>query len=167
MKFDIRRGSHSVGTHVRDAACYVCWAFARAYSSQDMAPFVSTLSTALIAASVFDREINIRRASSAAFQENVGRLQDIYDHGIYIVQCADYFAVGNRARAFTKVALEIARLDQVYARALVNHLLQVSCCHWDVNIRELAAESIYLLASDSASSYILELAFPVLVRLVS
>ena len=25
-------GAHSVGAHVRDAGCYVCWAFARAYA---------------------------------------------------------------------------------------------------------------------------------------
>ena len=32
IRYDVRRGSNSVGAHVRDAACYVCWAFARAYS---------------------------------------------------------------------------------------------------------------------------------------
>lgn len=30
LLYDERRGAHSVGSHVRDAACYVCWAFARA-----------------------------------------------------------------------------------------------------------------------------------------
>ena len=34
--FDQRRGAHSVGAHVRDAACYVCWAFARAYAPEVM-----------------------------------------------------------------------------------------------------------------------------------
>ena len=32
-----RRGPHSVGGHVRDAAAYVCWAFARAYKPAAMA----------------------------------------------------------------------------------------------------------------------------------
>jgi hypothetical protein len=32
LSYDVRRGAHSVGQHVRDAACYVCWAFARAYA---------------------------------------------------------------------------------------------------------------------------------------
>ena len=38
LLFDQRRGAHSVGAHVRDAACYVCWAFARAYSPEVRAP---------------------------------------------------------------------------------------------------------------------------------
>ena len=31
MAYDVREGRRSVGAHVRDAACYVAWAFARAY----------------------------------------------------------------------------------------------------------------------------------------
>ena len=31
LAFDVRRGPHSIGAHVRDAAAYVCWACARAY----------------------------------------------------------------------------------------------------------------------------------------
>lgn len=64
---------HSVGAHVRDAACYVCWAFARAYSPDIMAPYVNKLANALLIMAVFDREINCRRAAASAFQENVGR----------------------------------------------------------------------------------------------
>jgi hypothetical protein len=30
LMYDQRTGTHSVGSHVRDAACYVVWAFARA-----------------------------------------------------------------------------------------------------------------------------------------
>ena len=29
LVYDERKGSFSVGSHIRDAACYVCWAFAR------------------------------------------------------------------------------------------------------------------------------------------
>jgi hypothetical protein len=65
--YDINLGNHSVGTHVRDAACYVCWSFARAYSPEIMKPHVMQLSTKLIVVSLFDREVNIRRAASATF----------------------------------------------------------------------------------------------------
>ena len=43
LRYDIRRGSASVGMHVRDSACYVCWAFARAYAPQDMTQYVSAM----------------------------------------------------------------------------------------------------------------------------
>lgn len=71
--YDVRRGQHSVGSHVRDSACYTCWAFARAYSPEVLSPHVKELSVALVLASLFDREVNCRRAASAAFQESVGR----------------------------------------------------------------------------------------------
>ena len=69
----MKRGSHSIGAHVRDAACYVCWSFARAYAPSVLESFVGNIAKNLVVVSVFDREINVRRASSAAFQENVGR----------------------------------------------------------------------------------------------
>lgn len=65
--YDINRGNFSVGAHVRDAACYVVWSFARAYSPEIMKPHVHTLSTQLIVESLFDREVNCRRAASATF----------------------------------------------------------------------------------------------------
>ena len=65
--YDINRGTHSVGAHVRDAACYVVWSFARAYSPEIMKPHVHALSTQLIVVSLFDREVNCRRAASATF----------------------------------------------------------------------------------------------------
>jgi hypothetical protein len=71
--FDIRKGQASVGSHVRDAACYTYWAFARAYSPTVLKPHVARMSQSLVIASLFDREVNCRRAASAAFQESVGR----------------------------------------------------------------------------------------------
>ena len=45
LVYDINLGNHSVGTHVRDAACYVVWSFARAYSPEIMRPHVLTLAS--------------------------------------------------------------------------------------------------------------------------
>jgi hypothetical protein len=73
IQFDVRKGQASVGAHVRDAACYTFWAFARAYDPQVLKSHVLTMSHSLVIASLFDREVNCRRAASAAFQESVGR----------------------------------------------------------------------------------------------
>jgi hypothetical protein len=51
----------------------VCWAFARAYDPVVLKPFVNTIASGLLVVTAFDREVNCRRAASAAFQENVGR----------------------------------------------------------------------------------------------
>ena len=58
---------------VRDAACYTCWAFARAYDPKILSPFTKQLCHCMVITCVYDREIHCRRAASAAFQEFVGR----------------------------------------------------------------------------------------------
>uniref|UniRef100_A0A3Q4I0S4 Tubulin-specific chaperone D n=1 Tax=Neolamprologus brichardi TaxID=32507 RepID=A0A3Q4I0S4_NEOBR len=47
--YEEKRGACSVGSNVRDAACYVCWSFARAYEPKELKPFVTQ-----IARSVFN-----------------------------------------------------------------------------------------------------------------
>ena len=73
LVYDERRGSCSVGSHIRDAACYVCWAFARTYDPEVLKPHIHEIATKLLVVTAFDREVNCRRAASAAFQEIVGR----------------------------------------------------------------------------------------------
>ncbi|XP_062936879.1 tubulin-specific chaperone D isoform X4 [Cynocephalus volans] len=89
LTYDEKRGASSVGANVRDAACYVCWAFARAYEPQELKPFVTAISSALVIAAVFDRNVNCRRAASAAFQENVGR-QDTAVSALAAL-CSEYY----------------------------------------------------------------------------
>ncbi len=57
MLYDELRGNYSVGSAVRDAACYLCWAFARAYDPALLQPYVAQLAKALIIMTVFDREV--------------------------------------------------------------------------------------------------------------
>ena len=115
--YDVRRGAHSIGAHVRDAAAYVCWAFARAYEPGVFEPFVDQLAPRLLMISCFDREVNCRRAASAAFQEAVGRLGK-FPHGIDIVTVADYFSLGSRTRAALTVAPFICQFEE-YRRSLL------------------------------------------------
>ncbi|KAL3803856.1 hypothetical protein HJC23_004018 [Cyclotella cryptica] len=140
--YDVRRGQHSIGAHVRDAACYTCWAFARAYSPEVLRPHVKELSEALVLTSLFDREVNCRRAASAAFQESVGRQgADNFKHGIEILTAADYFSLGNRVDAYLNIALMIAKFDE-YQKPIIHHLSNVKLHHWDIDIRTLASQSL-------------------------
>ena len=43
LAYDERRGNFSVGANVRDAACYVCWAFARAYDPKEIKSCVNDI----------------------------------------------------------------------------------------------------------------------------
>lgn len=66
--FDKKLGNYSLGRNVRDAACYVCWSMARAFEPDVIKPYVNDIAGALLIVSVFDREVNCRRAASASFQ---------------------------------------------------------------------------------------------------
>ncbi|KZO96931.1 TBCD protein [Calocera viscosa TUFC12733] len=122
LLFDIRKGAVSVGSNVRDAAAYVMWASARSQTSGSMRPWAVPIAQRLIAVSVFDREITIRRAASAAFQEN-----DI-----------DFYAVSIRRHAFEVAAPEVAKHKE-YRASLLSHLETVTLRHWDPQMRSLAA----------------------------
>lgn len=160
MNFDVVRGYHSVGSHVRDAACYACWAFARAYSPELLRKYMlddessseTSLSSAMLLTSLFDREVNCRRAASAAFQENVGRQGHVnFPFGLDIIRIADYFSLGNRKAAFTTIASEIAQLQfyrlenglvESHSKVLQRmwkYLVSYKIYHWDVEIRKIAS----------------------------
>ncbi|XP_024023111.1 tubulin-folding cofactor D isoform X2 [Morus notabilis] len=143
LHYDIRRGPHSVGSHVRDAAAYVCWAFGRAYYHSDMRNILDQLAPHLLTVACYDREVNCRRAAAAAFQENVGR-QGNYPHGIDIVNTADYFSLSSRVNSYIHVAVFIAQFEG-YLHPFVDKLLQNKICHWDKGLRELAAEALSAL----------------------
>jgi len=146
MSFDKRKHTMVViGAQVRDAACYVCWAFSRAYSPEVLAPYIRPLTEAMLCTALFDRELNCRRAASAAFQEFVGRMGGKnVEHGIDILTKADYFAVGKREVAFRKVAFEVANLGsqgEGYRRIIVSTLAD-RAYHWDTDVRVLVSKAL-------------------------
>lgn len=145
--YDEMKSFMSVGQHIRDAACYMSWAFARAYNPQDLAPFVEKISSALLITTVFDREINCRRAASAAFQESVGRLGN-FPHGIDILTVADFYSVGVRTNSFLEISDFIAQFSE-YSNPLIDHLVSKKINHWDTVIRELAAKALNRLTKRS------------------
>jgi len=162
LLFDVRTGTHSVGAHVRDAACYVIWAFARAYAPDVMSPYVAKLARGLLCVAVFDREINCRRAAAAAFQENVGR-QGNFPHGIAINTCADYFTLGNRSAAYTSIALFIAQFEE-YKVHFIDHLASVKTKHWDPLVRQITAQGLAkLTTAPDGAEYVIRAVLPELI----
>jgi tubulin-specific chaperone D len=111
---------------VRDAAAYALWSLPRAYDASIIAPFANKLARNLVSVSAYDREVHIRRAASATFQEYVGRTvcgltnsfgrpqfvltipQGIFPHGIDVLGKIDFFAVGVRRNAFLVAAPQAA-----------------------------------------------------------
>ncbi|KAF2303471.1 hypothetical protein GH714_018690 [Hevea brasiliensis] len=128
LHYDIRRGPHSIGSHVRDAAAYVCWAFGRAYYHTDMRKVLEQLAPHLLTVACYDREVNCRRAAAAAFQENVGR-QGNYPHGIDIVNTADYFSLSSRVNSYLHVAVSIVQYEG-YLYPFAEELLYNKIGHW-------------------------------------
>uniref|UniRef100_A0A672ZPH9 Tubulin-specific chaperone D n=2 Tax=Sphaeramia orbicularis TaxID=375764 RepID=A0A672ZPH9_9TELE len=143
LTYEEKRGACSVGSNVRDAACYVCWSFARAYEPKELQPFVSQIASALLITAVFDRNVNCRRAASAAFQENVGR-QGTFPHGIDILTTADYYAVGNLSNCYLNISVYIASFPE-YTKAMIDHLVEMKINHWDGVIRELSTKALHNL----------------------
>jgi len=149
LVYDRRTATHSVGAHVRDASCYVIWAFARAYAPAVMAPYMRSLAQGLLTLTVFDREVNVRRAASAAFQEHVGRQGSAsFEHGMEILQLADYFTISNRTHAYQVVAWQVAEYEE-YALHLIQHLLTYKVNHWEKEMRLLTASALGILTNRS------------------
>ena len=154
----------SVGTNVRDAACFGIWSLARRYSTAELLAvdtrsvraasvegstisIIQVLAIALIVTASVDPSGNIRRGSSAALQELIGRHPDTIVEGISIVQTVDYHAVARRSRALKEVAISASALSFMYWNAILTELLG-----WrgvfssDADSRRAAAEAVGLLA---------------------
>lgn len=157
LAFERRSASGSAtGTNVRDAACFGIWALARRYTTAELLPLnvLQILATNLVVAGALDPAGNIRRGSSAALQELIGRHPDTICEGIPVVQAVDYHAVALRSRAVTEVAQRATAL----ARNIYGVALRETLLGWrgfadagDAGARRTAAQSFgrvtYLMAT--------------------
>lgn len=162
--YDKLKGNCSVGSAVRDAACYVCWAFARAYNPDILKPYVQQIAEGLLITAVFDREVNCRRAAAAAFQENVGR-QGTFPHGINILTTVDFFSVSLRSHSYLKLSVFVSQFKE-YTIPLINHLNEYKINHWDVDVRNLASQALHNL-TPKASQYMIKVVLPKLLPLTT
>lgn len=149
LTFDLRRASHSIGSNVRDAAAYVLWSLSRAATPQQLKPFAELMATTLASVAVFDREVGVRRAASAAFQEGVGR-SGLYPEGIDVLGKIDFYSVSIRRKAFTEAAPAAAH-HELYRKAFREHLHNITLRHWDGAMRSAGAAALAsLLELDQA-----------------
>ncbi|TXT16051.1 hypothetical protein VHUM_00554 [Vanrija humicola] len=140
LTFDLRRASHSIGANVRDAASYVLWSLSRASPPDQLAAAAEKIATSLVCVAVFDREVGVRRAASAAFQEGVGRL-GLYPAGIDVLAKTDFYSVSVRRKAFTVAAPAVAE-HTVYRAAMREFLHNITLRHWDIAMRNLGAVAL-------------------------
>lgn len=170
LDFEQRSASgNTIGGSVRDAACFGFWSLARKYATSDLQPIrpadvlptlktvfttpdemsiIQVVANQLVVSACLDPSGNIRRGSSAALQELIGRHPDTIAQGIALVQVVDYHAVARRSRAMLDVTQGAAKLADVYKWALLHALLG-----WrgvravDEDSRRMAAAAISRLVS--------------------
>nr|POE72147.1 tubulin-specific chaperone d [Quercus suber] len=165
LQFEQRTATgSSMGTNVRDAANFGIWALSRRYTTEELLAvdmdavslpssshsphsIIQYLAIELILSACTDPAGNIRRGSSAALQELVGRHPNQVYQGISLVQIVDYQAVSLRRRAMVDVTHHAAALHTMYWRSLCRALHG-----WrgvgstDVLSREAAAASLASLS---------------------
>ncbi|KAJ9124791.1 hypothetical protein QFC24_003160 [Naganishia onofrii] len=149
LNFDIRRGAHSIGSNVRDAAAYLIWSLARALPPSTIRPYTDRIAQVLVCVACFDREVGIRRAASAAFQEHVGRM-GLFPHGIDVLGKTDFYSVSVRRTAFLISAPSVA-IHEEYRAAMLEHLHYVTLRHWDPAMRLIGAQSLKLICESKES----------------
>jgi hypothetical protein len=124
----------SVGTNVRDAANLGLWSIARRYTTDELQVIhipssssaagvqhdvLQTLAAVLVVSATLDPAGNIRRGSSAALQELIGRHPDTINEGIQLVQTVEYSSVALRSKAMQEVAVHAATLNEIYVKSLL------------------------------------------------
>lgn len=160
----------SVGTSVRDAACFGMWALSRRYTTKELlsvdasrihpthtpgsgCSVLQIISNEVLLAATLDPSGNIRRGASAALQEMIGRHPDTIQEGIPLVQTVDYHAVALRSKALLEVAVGASRLNESYRCLIVDGLLD-----WrgirsaDSRSRRFAATAIGFLCTNRSAT---------------
>ncbi|CAF1362123.1 unnamed protein product [Adineta ricciae] len=140
LNYDEKLGHQTYGHIVRDAACYVCWSFARAFDPIDFRTYTADLASMLLCIICFDWNVQCRRAASAALQENVGRQGKYFPHGIDIIQQTDYNLIGKFDYCFLILAHSLIKYYDIYGRYMIDHLLKYKIIHWKKETRLLTSQ---------------------------
>uniref|UniRef100_A0A1I7SGS8 Tubulin-specific chaperone D n=1 Tax=Bursaphelenchus xylophilus TaxID=6326 RepID=A0A1I7SGS8_BURXY len=161
MLFDFGGFMNTTETNVRDSACYICWSIARAYPKEIFQSSLEPLSNLLICTALFDRDVNIRRAASASFQEHVGRHVG-FSHGIQVLVAIDFAAIAMIKRCFSDICVNVARFHE-YLKPMLDFLCHHKTINWDGKVREMTGYALQRL-SPLDIQYSKETLFPYLIE---
>ncbi|OMH83289.1 Tubulin-specific chaperone D [Zancudomyces culisetae] len=142
LRYEVVRGNnYAVGANIRDASCYLAWTIARTSSLGG-----EELAGELLLRAVFDREVHVRRAASAAFQELVGRNRQVKDKGgLDLLLVIDYYSIGN-ARSIKDMVSKIIKIGvPSYKKLIEEYIFEVGIYHWDIKCRIDTLDSIEVL----------------------
>jgi len=63
----------------------------------------------IVFVAITDRDVNVRKAASAAFQEGRGRFGDeFFPHGLKIMEMIDFYSVTNRSHCYRFLVSQIS-----------------------------------------------------------
>ncbi|EFX63116.1 LOW QUALITY PROTEIN: hypothetical protein DAPPUDRAFT_269046 [Daphnia pulex] len=137
MLYDELRGNFSVGSAVRDAACYLCWALARSYDPSLLQPFVHQLAKALVITTVFDRQLLTGcRFCLSGTRRSTGHFSSRHRHSDHLR------LVRLRKNAYLQLSLFVAQYEE-YRPHLIQHLVDRKVIHWDTVIRQLTSQAFH------------------------
>ncbi|KAG4301842.1 hypothetical protein PCK1_001818 [Pneumocystis canis] len=146
LVFEQRRGTQYLGNNVRDAACYIAWSIFRRYSIDDVTHLFPLLTESLLTVALFDKETNIRRAASSAYQEGVGRYgESMFPHGIKLIKEINFYTVSTKKKSYLNVSLYLFKFQE-YQDLIISYLAKKMAIHYDKEIRTLSAQALGRIA---------------------
>ncbi|EMR08769.1 hypothetical protein PNEG_02941 [Pneumocystis murina B123] len=160
LTFEQRRGTQYLGNNVRDAACYISWSIFRRYSIDNVIHLFPMLAESLLMVAIFDKETNVRRAASSAYQEGVGRYgESIFPHGIEIIKEMNFYTLATKRNSYLNVCFHLFKFNE-YQDLIISYLTEKMAYHYDKKIRDLSSQILGKIAEINPS--IVSKAIPVL-----
>lgn len=154
---------YSIGTNVRDAACFGIWALARKYSTTDISlasdagnGLLQALANELVVAALLDPAGNIRRGAAAALQEMIGRHPNTIEcgEGLALIQLIDYHAVASRKHAMESISISVMAISEQYWQWLLHGLLSWRGARFeDIDARQKSAAETRECAAKALSYF--------------
>ena len=150
---------------IRDSSNYFFWALSRSYFPEFYVKYFDIFIKTLLSVAIFDKEVNIRRGASAAFQEILGRSGGFsVKNGIEIMKKISYFEISNQKKS-AKISVKILEENPEFFEVFVDFLMKFSLKNQSDSTKLIAAETLAEIIDFSGNySVIDELILPSIVN---